>query len=137
MNSQTNTSGAPLVARIARWVVSLHLLALLVQMSAAISFVSGFAAAYLTHAKLAWIVFGLGLLQALAVLNPALPRLHKLYSLFVILVVVGEVLQLFVIPQGQLAYHVSVAMIVWGCTLALFVRLLDPEWATTAVADSG
>ncbi|MAP04200.1 MAG: hypothetical protein CME48_04380 [Halieaceae bacterium] len=126
----TNTSVTSTAATVARWVVSIHVLALLVHMCAAITFVGGVGAAYLTHAKLAWVVFGLGVLQALAVLNPTLPRLHRLYAVFAILVVIGETLQLFLIPRGHLAYHVSVAMIVWGCTLALYVRLRDPAWGT-------
>ena len=126
-----NASGTA-AATIARWVVSIHVLALLVHMSVAILFVSGVSAAYLTHAKLAWVVLGVGILQALAVLNPALPKVHVMYRLFAVLVVIVEVLQLFVIPRGQLVYHVSLAMIAWGCTLALYVRVRDPHWGTTA-----
>ena len=121
-----------MAAKVARSVVILHVLALLVHMGAAISFAGGVASGYLVHRQLAWLVLGLGVLQALAVFNPALPKVHAMYRLFAALVVAGEILQLFVIPRGQLAYHVTVAMIVWGCTLALYVRLRDPEWGTTA-----
>ena len=133
MNAHTSSTST--AATFARWVVSIHVLVLLVHMFAAITFISGVGAAYLIHAKLAWVVLGLGILQALAVLSPATPRLHRLYVVFAILAVIGEALQLFLIPRGHLAYHVSVAMIAWGCTLALYVRLRDPAWGrATATA---
>lgn len=118
------------MAKLARWVAALHVLALIVHMSAAVAFVSGLATAYFLHARLTWVVLGLGIVQALAVLSPAIPRLHGMYKVFVVLVVLGEVLELFVIPRGYYVYHVSVAMVVWGCAMALYVRLLDPEWTT-------
>lgn len=136
MNSASNSPAIPLAARAARWIASLHVIALLVHMGAAIAFVSGVGTAYLTHAKLAWLVFGLGILQALAVLNPALPRIERFYLLFAVIVVIGEVLQLFVIPRGHLAYHVTVAMLIWGCSLAIYVRVLNPEWAVTPAAET-
>ena len=132
MNSTAETPPISTAAKIARSVVILHVLALLVHMIAAIAFVSGIGGAYPAHQQFAWFVLGLGVLQALAVFNPVLPKVHVMYRLFAALVVGGEVLQLFVIPRGQLVYHVSVAMIAWGCTLALYVRLRDPHWGTTA-----
>jgi len=132
VNSTAETPLIPMPARLARGIVIVHVLTLLAHMVAAVTFVGGIASAYPVHQQVAWLVLGLGVLQALAVFNPALPKVHVMYRLFAALVVIGEVLQLFVIPRGQLVYHVSVAMIVWGCTLALYVRLQDPHWGTTA-----
>jgi len=132
--ASTDSTVFPMIARLTRGVVALHVLALLVQMSAAIVFASGTGSAYLVHRHVAWVVFVLGILQATAVWNPALPKVHLTYRFIALLVVVGEVLQLFVIPRGHLDYHVSIAMVVWGGTLALFVRLLDPDWGKVAAA---
>lgn len=130
------------MAKLTRWIVAVHLLIVIVHMTAAIAFVTGVAlvsgeaaTAYFLHARLAWVVLALGIVQALAVFNPALPALHWMYRVFAILVVIGEVLELFVIPRGYVDYHVTVAMVVWGCALALYVRMLDPQW--TAAAASG
>ena len=136
MNSSSNSPVVPPAARAARWIASLHVFALFAHMIAAIAFVSGVGSAYLVHMKLAWLVFGLGILQALAVMNPGLPRIERFYLLFAVIVVIGEALQLFVIPRGQLAYHVTVAMLVWGCTLAIYVRVLNPEWAVEPTAET-
>lgn len=129
------------MARLTRWVVAAHLLVLIVHIAAAIAYVTGVALisgeaamAYLLHARLSWLVFALGIVQAVAVFNPALPGLHWMYRAFVILVVIGEILELFVIPRGFVVYHVSVAMVVWGCALALYVRMLDPRWTAAPAA---
>ena len=132
------------MAKLTRWVVAAHLLVLIVHVAAAIAYVTGVALisgeaamAYLLHARLSWLVFALGIAQAVAVFNPALPGLHWMYRAFVILVVIGEVVELFVIPRGFVVYHVSVAMVVWGCALALYVRMLDPQWTATAAPGAG
>ena len=77
MSSSTN--GNPVAARLTRWVVTVHLLAVILHMAAAIVYVTaiamasaGAATAYLLHARMAWVVLALGVLQALAVINPAL-----------------------------------------------------------------
>ena len=125
------------MAKLTRWVVAAHQLVLIVHIAAAIAYVTGVALisgeaamAYLLHARLSWLVFALGIAQAVAVFNPALPRLHWMYRVFAVLVVIGEVLELFAIPRGSLVNHVTVAMVVWGCSLALYVRMLDPQWTT-------
>lgn len=125
------------MAKLTRWVVAAHLLVLIVHIAAAIAYVTGVALisgeaamAYLLHARLSWLVFALGIAQAVAVFNPALPRLHWMYRVFAVLVVIGEILELFAIPRGSLVNHVTVAMVVWGCSLALYVRMLDPQWTT-------
>lgn len=136
-------NGNPGMARLTRWIVAVHLLAVFAHMAAAIAFVTGVAlvsgeaaAAYIFHARMAWAVLALGIVQALAVFNPALPALHWMYRVFAILVVIGEVLELFVIPRGYVVYHVTVAMVVWGCALALYVRMLNPQWTATAAPDT-
>lgn len=142
MPSATDAAGNSGIAKMTRWIVAAHLLIVIVHMAAAIAYVTGVAlvcgeaaTAYFLHARLAWVVLALGIVQALAVFNPALPALHWMYRVFVVLVVIGEVLELFVIPRGYVVYHVTVAMVVWGCALALYVRMLDPQW--TAAAASG
>ena len=145
MSSSAGVSSNPVLAGVARWIVVAHLLALTAQIGAAMAYVTGIAmlsgeaatTAYLLHARLAWAVLALGVVQALAVLNPALPGLHWMYRAFVVLVVIGEVLELYVIPRGAVVYHVSAAMVVWGCTLALFVRMLDPQWKAGEAPGTG
>ena len=139
MSSSTN--GNPVAARLTRWVVTVHLLAVMLHMAAAIVYVTaiamasaGAATAYLLHARMAWVVLALGVLQALAVINPALPGLHWMYRAFAILVVIGEFLELFAIPRGSFVNHVTVAMVVWGCSLALYVRMLDSRWTAAPAA---
>ena len=145
MSSSADVSSNPVLAGGARWIVTVHLLALTVHIGAAIAYATGIAlasgeaatTAYLLHARMAWAVLALGIVQALAVLNPALPGLHWMYRAFVVLVVIGEVLELYAIPRGAIVYHVSVAMVVWGCTLALFVRMLDPQWKAGEAPGTG
>ena len=122
------TFGVPAYAKATRWVAAAHVFALVVQLLLAITFVSGLGAAYPYHANTAWLVFALGVLQAGLMFNPALPRVHGMYLVFAALIALGEAAELFVVPRGQAAVHVTVAVLVWGLSVALYVRLLAPDW---------
>ncbi len=132
MSRHTMTPGIPAYAKFVRWVAAIHVLALIAQITLAISFVCGVVAAYPYHANVAWLVFGLGFFQACLMINPAFPSVHKMYFVFAIAIALGEAAQLFVIPRGQPTLHVSVAVLVWGLSVALYVRFLDPDWIDSA-----
>lgn len=136
VNSMSTKSGTSAIAKATRLVVGLHLLALATQICIAVTFVSGVASAYAAHAQVAWVVLVLGVAQAIVIFNPARPPIHKMYVAAAGLVVAGELAQMFVIPRGVPVVHVTVAILVWGFSLAVFIRLLDPVWIVAAASKS-
>ncbi len=126
----------PMIARIARWIVTIHVLALAIQIAAAIFFVSGVGRLFFAHSSLSVAVCLMGVIQAIVLFIPISPKIGKMYLAFASIVAIGELAQLRVGPMGETALHVTLGMIIWGCSLAIFIRLLDPDWGAAASPES-
>ena len=124
------SSQLPIFARVTRWIVTIHFVALATQIGVAIAFVSGMGGLFPVHSSLSLGVTVLGVFQAVVLFILRSPRISKMYLVFASLVAAGEIAQLRIgplgIPVGETALHVTLAMIIWGCSLAIFIRLLDP-----------
>jgi hypothetical protein len=115
-------------ALVVRWLVSVHIASLLLQLVSAIAAVGGAAAAFHTHATNARLVAVAGLLQAIGVLSVGSPRAGWFVRTMAVAIPVVEAAQLYLGLGAGIAMHVTLAMVLWGFGLAIFIRVWAPSW---------
>jgi hypothetical protein len=115
------------LALVVRWVVSAHAALLLLQLASAITAVAGLTNALHTHAANSRLVVAAGVLQAIAVLSAG-SRTGWFVRTMAAAVAAGEAMQLYLRLGAGIPTHVTLAMIVWGMSLALFIRVWAPAW---------
>jgi hypothetical protein len=106
-----------------RWVVSLHLLLVLAQLAAAVTFLSGSAGAYVVHATVGHALYLLGICQAIAVVGVRSARQNPLTRWIAAAVPVAEVLQIYLARSGLVAWHLTLGLLVWAGALAVWIRV--------------
>lgn len=106
-----------------RWVVSLHLLVVLAQLAAAVTFLSGRVGAYVVHATVGHALYWLGICQAIAVVGVRSARQNSLTRWIAAAVPVAEVLQIYLARSGLVAWHLTLGLLVWAGTLAVWIRV--------------
>jgi len=111
-----------------RWLVTLHLLALAIQLASAISFAGGWVTGALVHIHNARIVGALGLLQAVVILSLPASRLIKPYRLFAVGALIGEISQLFFHVSHGFGLHVTTAIVIWAFSVAVSIKVWAPTW---------
>jgi len=111
-----------------RWLVTLHLLALVVQLASAIAFAGGWATGALLHIHNARLVGALGLLQAGAVASLPAARLKMPYRLFAVGVLIGEAMQLYFRSTHGFGLHVTTAIVIWAFSVAVSIKVWAPTW---------
>ena len=112
-----------------RWSVSLHTVALVVQLAAMLVFLSGRPEGFLAHSTNAWIVLTLGALQLLAVLACSPARSDRFYALTALVIVTAKALEVYLGLSGLRFAHVTLAMIIWAFALTLLIRTITAPWA--------
>ena len=117
-----------------RWSVSLHTLALVVQLGAMLVFLSGRPEGFLAHSNNAWIVLLLGAIQLLAVLACSAARADRFYTLSALVVVIAEALEIYLGRNGLRFAHVTLAMIIWAFALTVLIRTVKAPWAAGRMA---
>lgn len=115
------------LALVVRWVVSAHAALLLLQLASAIAAVAGAAAAFHTHAANSRLVVAAGVLQAIAILSAG-SRTGWFVRTMAVAVAAGEATQVYLRLGAGISTHVTLAMLVWGLSLALFIRVWAPAW---------
>jgi hypothetical protein len=106
-----------------RWVVSVHLLAVLAQLAAAVTFLSGRTGAYVVHATVGHALYLLGICQAIAVVGVRSARQNPLTRWLAAAVPVAEVLQIYLARSGLVAWHLTLGLLVWAGALAIWIRV--------------
>jgi hypothetical protein len=117
-------------ARAVRWIVSLHFVALLVQLTAMLTFLSGRPEGFFAHSGNAWLVLLLGALQLLAVLACSAARGDRFYTATAFVIVIAEALEVYLGRTGLRLAHVTLAMIIWAFALTLLIRTITAPWAS-------
>ena len=112
-----------------RWSVSLHMVALLVQLVAMLLFLSGRPEGFFAHSGNAWVVLLLGAVQLLAVLACSPARANRFYSATALIIVIAEALEIYLGSNGLRFAHVTLAMIILGFSLTLLIRTITAPWA--------
>jgi hypothetical protein len=133
MQSSTAEIGLRKASRSAlavRWVVSAHLALLLVQFVAAIMAAAGMIAVFQVHTANARLVAVSSILQALGVLSAGSARAGWFVRSMSVAVALGACTQLYVGLGGGVPLHVTLAMVLWGLSIAIFIRVWQPGWAT-------
>jgi hypothetical protein len=118
-----------------RWVVSLHVLVVLTQFAAAVTFLSGRAGAYVVHASVGHALYLLGICQGIAVVGVRSARQNPLTRWIAAAVPVAEVLQIYLARSGLVAWHLTLGLLVWAGALAVWIRVFarpDPPVADGA-----
>jgi hypothetical protein len=115
-------------AMLVRWLASVHLAAVLVQLTLGVVFVAGWTAPIVYHAANGWLVATVGSAQALLILVLRHARATLLMRILAVVVVLGELSQIYFGLGGGLAMHVTLGMLVWACSLAIFIRAWAPDW---------
>jgi hypothetical protein len=117
-------------ALLVRWVVTFHLMALAAQLATAIFFVGGESQALAPHMKNAWAVAVLGLAQGALVASIRVPeaKLRTAHRLMAVAVVAGELMQLYFGTRLSLMVHVTTAMVLWGFSVAIAIKVWAPPW---------
>jgi hypothetical protein len=116
--------------RAVRWSVSLHSIALLVQLAAMLLFLSGRPEGFFAHSSNAWVVLMLGAIQLLAVLACSAARADRFYATTALVVVVAEALEVYLGRNGLRFAHLTLALIIWAFSLTLLIRTVTASWAT-------
>jgi hypothetical protein len=111
-----------------RWLVTFHLIALATQLASAISFVGGWAAGAQIHIQNARIVAALGLLQAVVIASLPSQRLKTPYRLYAVAALLGEATQLYVQTTHGFGFHVTTAILIWACSVAVSIKVWAPTW---------
>jgi hypothetical protein len=111
-----------------RWTVSLHLAVLLAQLATALAFAAGFVGAGVPHLRNAWIAGGCGILQAVLIMSRRWPGASVAFRSMAVAVAIGEAVQIYLGLRGGLAWHVTLAMLIWAFGIALFIRVWTPGW---------
>ena len=124
---EVNLQRVSRLALVVRWIVSAHAALLLLQLASAIVAVAGAATAFHTHAANARLVVAAGVLQAIAILSAG-PRTGWFVRTMAVAVAAGEATQLYLRLGAGIPAHVTLAMTVWGMSLALFIRVWAPAW---------
>jgi hypothetical protein len=106
-----------------RWIVSIHLLVVLAQLAAAVTFLSGRAGAYVVHATAGHALYLLGICQAVAVVGVRSARQSPLTRWIAAAVPVAEVLQIYLARSGLVAWHLTLGLLVWSGALAVWIRV--------------
>lgn len=117
-----------------RLCVMLHVAAVAVQVAAAIAFVGGLGEMYELHRTNAWVVLGLGVVQAAAIIALAVRGMGRYFTIMAVLIPLGEALQIHLGRGAETAWHVSLAMLIWAFSVALLIRVANPAWAPKAQA---
>lgn len=115
-------------AMLARWLASAHLAAVLVQLALGVGFVAGWAGPSVHHAANGRLVAALGGAQAVLILMLRSARVTSLTRILVVGIVLGELSQIHFGLGRSLAAHVTAGMLVWACSLAIFIRVWAPDW---------
>lgn len=115
-------------AMLARWLASAHLAAVLVQLALGVIFVAGWAGPIVHHAANGRFVAALGVAQALPILMLRNARVSLLTRSLAVGIVLGELSQIYFGLGRGLALHVTLGMLVWACSLAIFIRVWAPDW---------
>ncbi len=106
-----------------RWVVSLHVLALLVQIAAAVALTSGWPEAFIVHATVGHLLFLLGICQGIAVMSVRSVRQSPLTASMAGILPLPEALQIYLGHVGLLAWHLTLGLLIWGGALAIWIRV--------------
>ena len=112
-----------------RWSVSLHFVALVVQLAAMLLFLSGRPEGFFAHSGNAWVVLTLGAIQLLAVLACSAARADRFYSATALVIVIAEALEVYLGRHGLRFAHLTLAMIIWAFALTLLIRTITAPWA--------
>ena len=115
--------------RAVRWSVSLHSVALLLQLVAMLLFLSGRPEGFFAHSNNAWIVLILGAVQLLAVLACRAARADRFYAATALIIVIAEALEVYLGRNGLRFAHLTLAMIIWAFALTLLIRTVTAPWA--------
>jgi hypothetical protein len=115
------------VALVVRWIVSTHIALLLLQLVTAIAGAAGFVAVLHTHGTNARFVAASGVLQAIGLLSAG-PRAGWFVRTMAVVVAASEAVQLYLGLRAGIPTHVTLAMIVWALSVALFIRVWAPPW---------
>jgi hypothetical protein len=125
-------SASPWSVTTVRWSVSLHMLALALQLAAMLLFLSGFPQAFLVHSNNAWLVLMLGSLQLLTILACRPARGDRFYTGLAIAVAALEAIEIELGRNGLRFAHLTLAMIIWGLSLTVLIRTRTASWAPWA-----
>lgn len=117
-------------ALIVRWIVSTHLALLLLQLLAAIAGIAGAAAAFHVHMGNARLVAICAVLQAIGVWSAGSGRAGWFVRSMSLAVAAGASLQLYLGLGGGIPLHVTLAMTLWGLSIAIFIRVWRPGWTS-------
>jgi hypothetical protein len=115
-------------AMLARWLAFSHLAAVLLQLALGVAFAGGWAAPIMYHAANGWLVAALGSVQAVLIVTLRSPHVTLLMRVLVVGIVLGELAQIYFGLGRGLAMHVTLGMLVWACSLAIFIRAWAPDW---------
>jgi hypothetical protein len=106
-----------------RWVVTLHLLAVLAQLIAAVTFLLGYPLGYVIHSALGHVLYLFGICQAAAVIGVRSARQNSLTQWIAAAVPVAEGVQIYLAHTGLVAWHLTLGLLVWAGTLAIWIRV--------------
>ena len=122
----------PLRLHAVRWTASLHMTALVIQAALALGFLSGWADGYGHHRLNAWIVLGLGGVQALAALANGPSRTGVWLTVAAAALAALEGLQIYVGRAVLPGPHVLLGFVIWGLGIFFMVKVWMPAWAEKA-----
>src|SRR5258708_1741739 len=124
MRESTTTRSLGAIAQ--RWVVTLHMLALAVQIALALLLLLG-SGTLRAHSVNAWVVLSLGAMQAVSVVGRWQSE-GKLWKAAAPIVVLAEMLQIHFGRTENLAAHVTLGTVIWALSLALLIQVWAPSW---------
>jgi hypothetical protein len=113
----------PTARAVVRWIVALQLAALLMQLGAALAFLSGLPQAYSMHAGIGHVLYALGVVQAVAVVAVRDLRRSRLTCGLAVALPLGEGLQIYIASRGLLVWHLALGLLVWAAALAVWIRV--------------
>lgn len=120
-----------------RWAVSLHVLALLLQISAATAFLAGWPEAYLVHRTIGHFLYLLGICQGIAVVGVRSARQSLLTRWMAGALPPAEVLQIYLGHVGLVAWHLALALLIWAGALAVWIRVFARKEPLPAAVGAG
>jgi hypothetical protein len=125
---QFETASARSGAAIAqRWVVSLHMAALAIQIVFAVLLLAGVSGMLQLHSINTWAVLTCGAIQTVVVVL-SWPSGSTFWKPAAVVIPLAEMAQIYFGRSGNLPMHVTLGTVVWGVSLALLIQVWAPSW---------
>jgi hypothetical protein len=115
------------IAGASRWAVTAHFAALVAQFGLAVGLLAGHVG-LAAHAHNAWVVAGLGTLQGILLLAVGPSAIGRHFAAAVLLGIVVAIAQLRIAWGFSTSVHVSLALLYWGISIAVLIKVWKPDW---------